>query len=129
MAARDKVLNHLSEETVMEEGFRRIEEVCRPYGVEAFQFVLNALEHTQELLPERRHVTGKELLDGILAYGKKEFGPMALEVFEHWGVRSTEDFGIIVFKMVEAGVLSKTDRDSLSDFKDVYDLKKVFENA
>ena len=127
MGAREKVKNNLFEENLMAEGVRRIHEICRPYGVEAFQFVLGALEHTQQMFPVRRHVTGRELLDGILAHGKEEFGPMALSVFEHWGIHTTEDFGRIVFKMVEAGVLSKTDQDSLSDFKDVYDLKKVFE--
>ena len=127
MGHREALQNNLFEDVIIAEGVRRLHEICKPYGVEAFQFVLGALERTQRMFPVRRHVSGRELLDGILAYGKEEFGPMALTVFEHWGIRNTEDFGRIVFKMVEAGVLAKTDQDSLADFKDVYDLKKVFE--
>ncbi len=127
MSAREELHHAFNEESLFKDGMRRLQEVCEPYGIEAFQFVLAALEHTQGLLPARRHVTGRELLDGILAHGKKEFGPMALSVFEHWGIVSTEDFGRIVFKMVAAGILAKTEQDSLADFKDVYDLKKVFE--
>ncbi len=127
MGNREELKNNLFEESLVAEGVRRLHEICKPYGVEAFQFVLGALEYTQKMFPVRRHVTGRELLDGILAYGKEEFGPMALTVFAHWGIHNTEDFGRIVFAMVQAGVLSKTDQDSLADFKDVYDLKKVFE--
>ena len=129
MATREKIKHLFLEETLMEEGIKRLQEVCKPYGIEAFQFVLGALEHTQKQLPARRHVTGKELLDGVIAYGKEQFGPMALDVLEHWGIRSTEDFGKIVFKMVEEGILAKTDHDSMDDFKGVYDLRKVLENA
>jgi uncharacterized repeat protein (TIGR04138 family) len=48
-------------------------------------------------------------------------------VFNFWGVQTTEDFGHIVFNLVEKGLLSKTPEDSLEDFRDVYDFKKVFE--
>ena len=131
MGKRKEVFDNAAaaEEEFMQEGIRRLQEVCKPYGMDAFQFVLGALEYTQQRLPERRHVTGKELLDGIIAYGKEEFGPMALTVFGHWGIRSTEDFGAIVFKMVEAGILSKTQEDSLADFQGAYDLQKAFEGV
>ncbi len=129
MASRDEFQDYFLEDQALQEGVRKLREICRPYDPEALQFVLNALEHTQKLLPARRHVTGRELLDGILAYAKQEFGPLALAVFEHWGIGSTEDFGRIVFKMVEAGVLSKNEDDSMADFEGAYDLKKVFETA
>ena len=128
MAAREQWKSKLFAETDMEEDFRRLQQLCKPYELEAFQFVLAALEYTQRKLPARRHVTGKELLKGIVDYGKEEFGPMALSVLEHWGIRSTEDFGAIVFKMVEAGVLAKTDQDCLEDFKGAYDLKQILES-
>ena len=129
MATREEIKHLFLEETLMEEGIKRLQEVCKPYGIEAFQFVLGALEHTQKQLPARRHVSGKELLDGVIAFSKEQFGPMALDVLEHWGIRSTEDFGKIVFKMVEEGILAKTDHDSMDDFKGVYDLRKVLEKA
>jgi len=63
----------------------------------------------------------------VLAAGDPRFGPMAKTVFESWGVSTTEDFGEIVFKLIEAGVLGKTDKDSREDFSDVFDFNDVFE--
>ena len=128
MGTREEIQHNFLDKT-LEEGVRRLHEVCEPYGIEAFQFVLGALEYTQHRLPARRHVTGKELLDGIIAYGREQFGPMLLDVWEHWGIHSTEDFGVIVFKMVQEGILSKTDQDTMDDFKGVYDLKKVSDST
>ncbi len=52
---------------------------------------------------------------------------MTRTVFRHWGVRLTDDFGNIVFELIERGEMSKTDRDQLSDFFDVYDFEDVFD--
>ena len=73
-----------------------------------------------------RHVNGQELLDGIRQYSQEQFGPMTRTVFNHWGVNTTEDFGHIVFNLVNAKLLGKTDQDSLDDFKNVYDFKETF---
>ena len=97
------------------------------YKLEAYLFVINALEFTMSSLRRHGHVTGHELLDGIRHLARREFGPMAKAVFESWGVNSTEDFGEIVFSLVEAGLLGKTDKDSRGDFRNVYDFREVFE--
>lgn len=97
------------------------------YKAYAYTFVLGALEETIGALPSPRHVTGRELLVGIKTAGAKQFGPMAKEVFNFWGVYRTEDFGNIVFNLVEEGLLGRTEEDSPADFVDVYDFKKVFE--
>src|SRR5439155_18738034 len=81
---------------------------------------------TQKSARKKRHVTGRELLDGIRRLGLERFGPMAPTVFEAWGVRRTADFGEIVFNMVEIGFLGKTDTDSRDDFKDGYDFDAAF---
>jgi len=108
-----------------------LEEIRRQdpaYAIEAYHFLLQALEFTLSRLDRRRHVDGKELLDGVRRYAVNRFGPMSRLVFEHWGVRRTEDFGRIVFHLVEHGVLSKTETDSIDDFVDVFDFKRVFED-
>jgi uncharacterized repeat protein (TIGR04138 family) len=51
---------------------------------------------------------------------------MALLVLEEWGIRSCEDIGEIVFNMVEANLLAKTDEDSRDDFKGAYDFQEAF---
>jgi len=99
----------------------------RRYKPEGYLFVLAALHFTVSSLPERRHVTGKELLEGIRIYGLDQFGPLTRQVFEHWGVSTTEDFGHIVFSLVEAKLLGKTEEDSLADFLSVYDFSDAFD--
>jgi len=109
------------------------------FAYEAYEFVFQALDYTQKMLGRqpppnanpaelaadaRHHVKGTELLDGIRALALLEFGLMARTVFHMWGVRSTEDFGRIVFNLVEAELLSKTDGDTLADFRDAFDFDK-----
>ncbi len=107
------------------------------YAYEAYEFVFLGLAHTQKLLgkpplpddvppaelaaDERHHVKGRELLEGIRSLALQEFGLMARVVFQRWGIRSTLDFGQIVFNLVGAELLSKTDEDSLVDFQDGFD--------
>jgi len=104
----------------------RLSETDRRYAPEAYLFTLAALHFTVAALPEPRHVTGQELLAGIRQYALDQFGAMARAVLEHWGIRATEDFGRIVFALVEAQVLSKTEQDSLDDFHDIYDFDAAF---
>jgi uncharacterized repeat protein (TIGR04138 family) len=107
----------------------QIAERNRRYRLDAYSFVLAALNVTVSQLPTPRHITGRELLDGIRAYGLQEFGPLTRSVFEHWGVTTTEDFGHIVFHLVEAGLLGKTEHDRLEDFRNVYDFSDAFERG
>jgi len=88
---------------------------------------MGALDLTLRKLEKPRHISGRELLEGIKKLAEEEFGPMAKIVFEHWGIKNTEDFGHIVFNLVEAGIMSKTEEDSIEDFKDVFDFTKEFE--
>ena len=96
------------------------------YKPEAYVFVHDALGHTWARLNQRRHITGRELLDGIKDLALKRYGPMARAVLNSWGIRTTDDFGIIVFNLVDAGVLSKTDEDHIEDFHEVYDFDEAF---
>jgi uncharacterized repeat protein (TIGR04138 family) len=101
------------------------------YAHAAYRFVREALDHTQKLLgrsgtAEIHHVSGQELLEGIRAYALQQYGPMTLTVFQEWGVSGCEDFGELVFNMVEARILKKTDRDSREDFKNGFDFFEAF---
>lgn len=73
------------------------------------------------------HISGRELLNGIRELATQQFGLMTTTVFRSWGIQSTDDFGRIVFEMIECGEMRKTDRDRLSDFSDVYDFEDVFD--
>ena len=102
------------------------------YHRDAYFFVREALDHTQKragkapLKDEVCHVSGRELLDGIREYALQQFGPMTLSVLEAWGIQRCEDFGEIVFNMVESKLLAKTEKDSRDDFKTGYDFHEAF---
>lgn len=109
-------------------------ELCKKdtrYNPDAYFFLIEALDATikeiRKQQPEHeRHVTGKELLDGIRVFALDEFGPMAFTVFAEWGIHSTRDFGEIVFSLVECGRLGKTEKDSREDFNGIYDFEETF---
>lgn len=102
------------------------------YHPNAFKFVYNALRFTQEQLGRDRrsevsgHLSGPELLDGLRLLALQHFGMLTVLVFKSWGVTSTNDFGHIVFQMIEAGEMRRTPHDQLTDFFGVYDFDKVF---
>jgi len=101
------------------------------FSREVYLFVREALDFTQKLVVKDnrgqvRHVSGQELLDGIRQYALQQFGPMAATVFEEWGVKNCRDFGEIVFNMVEASLLAKTEKDSRTDFQNGYDFTEAF---
>lgn len=105
------------------------------YHREAYMFVREALDHTQKMVgkatregskQEIRHVSGQELLEGIRAFALDQFGPMALTVLQEWGVQRCEDFGELVFNLVESHLLAKTKNDTREDFKSGYDFDDAF---
>ena len=101
------------------------------YSKNAYFFVLDALDHTQSLLTSSgqvdRHIGGKELLEGIRNLATERFGALAKEVFNQWGILSTEDFGQVVFNLVHEGLLQRRAQDSLLDFANGYDFEREFE--
>jgi len=96
------------------------------YKVAAYGFVMLALNYTLSKLDKPRHVSGKELLEGIKEFGLAQYGPMTKTVFDYWGVHTTRDFGEIVFNLVENKLLGKTDEDRIDDFTNIYDFEEEF---
>jgi uncharacterized repeat protein (TIGR04138 family) len=107
------------------------------YAYEAYEFVFAALNHTQRLLGRtpneddlsaaepQHHVSGRELVNGIRDLSLREFGMMARVVFRLWGINRTDDFGEIVFNLVQENLMSKTDHDTREDFCNIYDLDRA----
>jgi uncharacterized repeat protein (TIGR04138 family) len=119
------------QETPFPEVVRTICKKDPRYDSEAYFFVRSALDSTAKSLGKpttgpSRHVSGHELLDGIRTYALNEFGPMAFTVLTAWGVKRSEDFGEIVFNLVEAGVLGRTEEDKREDFANGYDFSEAF---
>ncbi len=99
------------------------------YPYDAYDFVMDALSHTQKKFQRIKHVTGEELLEGIKDLLLERFGPMTLPVLDYWGVRSTEDIGNIVFNLVENRVLNKNEDDCVDQFRNGYDFNEVFDKG
>ncbi len=107
------------------------------YAYEAYEFVFEALHHAQKVLGRlpreessgeagpQYHVSGPELLEGIRDLALREFGLMARTVFHMWGINSTADFGEIVFNLIDAELMSRTNQDQRSDFHDIFNLDQA----
>src|SRR6187401_1282398 len=84
----------------------------------AYLFILSALEFSQSRLPERRHITGRELAEACRDLALDRYGVMARLVLDHWGV---------VFTLVDLGLLISQPTDSRLDFADVFGFDQAFE--
>ena len=91
---------------------------------EAYGFLMMALGATVQALPvERRkdpatrHLSGQELLQGVIQLARQEFGHFAPTVFREWGISSGEDVGRMVFQLVESKQLSARREDTIEDFR------------
>jgi uncharacterized repeat protein (TIGR04138 family) len=112
------------------------------FKVDAFLFVQRGLDFTVRGIhgesPKRavlddddienssRHISGQDLCLGLRDFAKKEYGLLAKGVLARWRVHCSEDFGRIVFAMVDAGLMYKTHEDRLEDFAGVFDFDEAF---
>jgi len=129
------------EEKTLEE----VVEAVGLYPIEAYEFVSQGLGYTVSKIhgeeeaaaaaarkarkepPHSRHVTGRDLCDGLREYALMKWGLLARTVLGRWNIRKTFDFGRIVFALVDNGLMAKTEEDTIEDFRDVYDFKTAFE--
>ncbi len=120
-----------------------LREKAGPFPPQAYQFVREGLAHTVKLThgdtphaphapsadftgDESRHVTGQQLCLGLRDYALRQYGRLAKMVLASWNVHETGDFGRIVFTMIDAGLMRKTDEDTLEDFQHVFDFDEAF---
>ncbi len=115
--------------SVETEYLAKVREIVRKdprYTPDAYLFVHEALDFTVRKLEKPRHVSGQELLEGIRGFATDQFSALAPMVFRAWGIRRSEDFGEIVFNLVESGLMGKTENDTRDDFKNGYDFEEAF---
>ncbi len=114
--------------------WKTIRDSAGPYPQQAFEFVREGLSHTVGLVhgegaapdDENRHVSGQQLCFGLKDYAVRRYGLLARTVLAHWSINRTDDFGRIIFAMIDAGLMRKTDDDSFADFQGVYDFDEAF---
>ncbi|MCU0688781.1 MAG: hypothetical protein MUE97_03450 [Phycisphaerales bacterium] len=73
-----------------------------------------------------RHVTGQQLCHGLRELAVKRYGMLAGTVLKTWRITRTEDFGIIVYSLIDQGELKVSPEDRYEDFVLVYDFDEAF---
>lgn len=109
------------------------------YSPECYAFIRDGLAHTVGMIhgedaaspvlaeDESKHVSGHQLCLGLRDFGVQQYGLLARDVLNRWGIHETLDFGKIIFAMVDAGLMRKTDDDTLDDFRSVYEFDEAFD--
>ena len=104
------------------------------YALDAYEFLTRGLNFTEELVfgktprekGQSRHVSGQQLCHGLRLHALKCWGPLAATVLRSWGIRTTRDFGEMVFLLVNAGWWGAQPSDRVEDFDHVYDFDQAF---
>jgi uncharacterized repeat protein (TIGR04138 family) len=109
------------------------------YSIEAYEFLRDALAYAHDVMgmghsssaeeeeeEAERHLTGQELCEAGRRLALEKFGLMAKVVLNSWGIRSTSDFGEIVYNMIRIDEMRKSPSDRREDFDNVFDFQKVF---
>ena len=105
------------------------------YPLDAFHFVRRGLDfavhrihqNPEALTEQQRHISGQQLSEGLRDFAIEQYGWMARTVLTRWNIHRTEDFGHIVFAMVDGGLMQATERDSIRDFDAVFDFDAAFD--
>ncbi|WP_254509449.1 Minf_1886 family protein [Anatilimnocola floriformis] len=112
----------------------------RRYKLDGYQFVRSGLEYAQEVLElgraedttlaegevrRVRHVTGQDLSQALKQYAHNQYGFMAKLVLADWGIRTTSDFGEIVYNLIKIGEMTKSPEDRREDFDDVFEFEQA----
>lgn len=105
------------------------------YKLEAYAFIRDALQYAQEAIypdsdpteeGEERHLTGQQLCEAIREFSRNQYGMLAKTVLNDWGINKTDDFGEIVYNLIEIGLMKKSDSDRKEDFNGAYDFQTAF---
>jgi uncharacterized repeat protein (TIGR04138 family) len=97
------------------------------FHARSYLFVLEALHSVIRSLDAPRHISGRELTEGIREIAIGRYGRLARTVLEHWGIHETGDVGRVVFALVEQGILTRQEEDRLEDFVDLFDFEEAFD--
>ena len=102
------------------------------YSKAAYLFVREGLGRTQTMFWEPGksgkpgHVSGAQLLESLREFAIETYGKRAKAQLNSWGIFKCEDFGEIVFNLVEAQLLAKQEGDTKADFQGGYNFDTAF---
>ena len=121
-------VSHLS----FDDAVKKIRLTETRFSLPAYEFVRRSLDHALQRLgrtdqKKPAHVRGEELLESFRALALQEFGPMAKTVLNDWGISTCTEVGEIVFRLVQHGILGKSETDKIDDFQEIYTFREAFE--
>ena len=102
------------------------------YPPDAYNFLHDGLSkavkevHGIEPGQTQQHVTGQQICFALRELASERWGMLASTVLAKWNIHKTDDFGNMVYLLIQNGLMRKTDKDSIDDFHDVYDFEKAF---
>ena len=112
---------------------KSLEQIAREdgrYAPGALQLVYEGLGYTiRNLASEPGHVSGQTLCEGLRQLAAEKWGRMAMLVLNTWGLKTTRDFGEIVYMMIQHKWMSAQPADKIDDFDNVYDFTTVFKDG
>ena len=99
------------------------------FNASAVKFVYEGLGYTaKNVAEEPKHVSGETLCQGLKKLALEKWGRLAMLVLNSWGIKTTRDFGEIVWLMIRHEWMSAQPTDSIEDFNNVFDFKTVFKD-
>jgi uncharacterized repeat protein (TIGR04138 family) len=111
---------------------RSLEEISMQdgrYNPKAVRFVYEGLGYTvRKITGEQGHVTGQLLCEGLRRLAIEKWGRLAMMVLENWQIKSTRDFGEIVYLLIRNQWMKAQPSDSIDDFNDVFDFKNALKD-
>ena len=97
------------------------------YSPTAFKFVYEGLGYTvKNVTQEAAHVSGQTLCEGLRQIAVEKYGRLAFMVLTAWGLKTTRDFGEIVYTLIDHEWMSAQPTDTIDDFNDVFDFHHAF---
>ena len=113
----------------MKKNFEQIAKADDRFSPLAIKFVYEGLGYTaKKIAAEPSHVSGQTLCEGLRKLALEKWGRLTMLVLNTWGVKTTRDFGEIVYLMIKYKWMNAAATDSIDDFNDVYDFKTVFKD-
>ena len=108
--------------TGFEEKVRELVKYEPAYRADAYSFVAEAVTFNVSKLPAHRHVSALELLNGASEFAFRQYGAVARQVLNSFGIYNASDVGRLVYLLIGAELLSASDDDDPEDFNIDFEL-------
>jgi uncharacterized repeat protein (TIGR04138 family) len=114
-------------------GKKNLEQIAEEdgrYNPKAVRFVYEGLGFAiKKMMREPGHISGQVLCEALRTLALERWGRLAMLVLNSWGIKTTGDFGEIVWLMIQNHWMRAQPTDSLDDFNNIYDFASVFKTG